>query len=254
MWRASGRGLRGWRTRRTSTCMTPRVARPCLSSIHFGVLLSTSSTRKRTWPSSTRTSWSGSSTDPEHRGRDREIAVARRIVARDDDRLARPRVDRLGELADPELRPLEVGDERQRPPGAGLRLAHAPRRSARARSCVPCEKFSRAPSMPASIEPRRAPLSLDERADRGDDLRPAVGGGGHRARRLQRRARNALQPGYTARVSRAPPRSAGAGCTSRRGPMREGAPVLIWPAFTATARSAIVVSSVSPERCEMTVA
>ena len=34
---------------------------------------------------------------------------------------------------------------------------------------------------------------------------------------------------------------------------RAGAPVLIWPAFVATARSAIVVSSVSPERCEMTV-
>ena len=33
---------------------------------------------------------------------------------------------------------------------------------------------------------------------------------------------------------------------------REGAPVLIWPAPVATARSAIVVSSVSPERCEIT--
>ena len=32
---------------------------------------------------------------------------------------------------------------------------------------------------------------------------------------------------------------------------RVGAPVLIWPAFVATARSAIVASSVSPERCEM---
>ena len=29
---------------------------------------------------------------------------------------------------------------------------------------------------------------------------------------------------------------------------RAGAPVLIWPQFVATARSAIVVSSVSPER------
>ena len=29
-------------------------------------------------------------------------------------------------------------------------------------------------------------------------------------------------------------------------------PVLIWPAFKATAKSAIVVSSVSPERCEIT--
>ncbi len=30
-------------------------------------------------------------------------------------------------------------------------------------------------------------------------------------------------------------------------------PVLIWPELTATAKSAIVESSVSPERCEMTV-
>ena len=30
--------------------------------------------------------------------------------------------------------------------------------------------------------------------------------------------------------------------------LRQGAPVLIWPAFVATAMSAIVVSSVSPER------
>ena len=35
---------------------------------------------------------------------------------------------------------------------------------------------------------------------------------------------------------------------------RAGAPVLICPALVPTARSAIVVSSVSPERCEMTAA
>ena len=34
---------------------------------------------------------------------------------------------------------------------------------------------------------------------------------------------------------------------------RAGAPVLIWPALVATAMSAIVVSSVSPERCEVMV-
>ena len=34
--------------------------------------------------------------------------------------------------------------------------------------------------------------------------------------------------------------------------VRDSAPVLIWPAFVATAMSAIVASSVSPERCEMT--
>src|ERR1700754_2055931 len=33
---------------------------------------------------------------------------------------------------------------------------------------------------------------------------------------------------------------------------RDGAPVLIWPQPVATARSAIVVSSVSPERCDIT--
>src|SRR5262249_54246764 len=36
--------------------------------------------------------------------------------------------------------------------------------------------------------------------------------------------------------------------------LREAEPVLIWPQFVATARSAIVVSSVSPERCETTLA
>src|SRR5919109_2576043 len=35
--------------------------------------------------------------------------------------------------------------------------------------------------------------------------------------------------------------------------LRASDPVLIWPAFTATARSATNVSSVSPERCEITV-
>jgi hypothetical protein len=33
---------------------------------------------------------------------------------------------------------------------------------------------------------------------------------------------------------------------------RDSEPVLIWPQPVATARSAMVVSSVSPERCDMT--
>ena len=33
---------------------------------------------------------------------------------------------------------------------------------------------------------------------------------------------------------------------------RESEPVLIWPALVPTAMSAMVESSVSPERCEMT--
>ena len=35
---------------------------------------------------------------------------------------------------------------------------------------------------------------------------------------------------------------------------RDGAPVLIWPQFVATARSAMVTSSVSPDRCDITTA
>ena len=36
--------------------------------------------------------------------------------------------------------------------------------------------------------------------------------------------------------------------------LRLAEPVLIWPAEVPTARSAMVLSSVSPDRCEMTVA
>ena len=43
-----------------------------------------------------------------------------------------------------------------------------------------------------------------------------------------------------------------AGCTSRPDRCGDGAPALIWPTLVATARSAIVVSSVSPERCDIT--
>ena len=38
----------------------------------------------------------------------------------------------------------------------------------------------------------------------------------------------------------------------RRAVDRAGAPALIWPQFVATARSAIVASSVSPDRCDIT--
>src|SRR5207244_11429106 len=62
---------------------------------------------------------------------------------------------------------------------------------------------------------------------------------------------NAERPGYVA--------SAPSASSIRRSWLylatlseRDGAPVLIWPQPVATARSAIVVSSVSPERCEMT--
>ena len=66
-------------------------------------------------------------------------------------------------------------------------------------------------------------------------------------------ARKASQPGYSARPpSSSSIRSSWLYFATRS--VRAGAPVLIWPAPVATARSAIVVSSVSPERCEMTAA
>src|SRR5690606_39205841 len=61
----------------------------------------------------------------------------------------------------------------------------------------------------------------------------------------------ALRPAYTAAASSSSSmRSSWLYLATRS--ERAGAPVLIWPQSVATARSAMVVSSVSPERCDMT--
>ena len=68
---------------------------------------------------------------------------------------------------------------------------------------------------------------------------------------MRRARRTRSGPGYTAEAP---------SCSSMRRSWlylatrseRQGAPVLICPAFVATAMSAIVASSVSPERCEIT--
>src|SRR5215207_3436986 len=75
----------------------------------------------------------------------------------------------------------------------------------------------------------------------------------------------AAPPGDSQRTPRATaPRPRKAAASSRSSSMRSsrlylatrseraGAPALIWPQLVATARSAIVVSSVSPERCDIT--
>ena len=130
-------------------------------------------------------------------------------------------------------------------------------------SWVPWEKLSRAASMPAATSRSTIARRRGGGADRADDLRAAqpVGHSAHvsgRAVVLLRRLsdRSAGTPTSPGRRPRrpAPPRSGGAGCTWRRGRVREGAPVLICPTPVATARSAMVVSSVSPERCDMTAA
>ena len=65
--------------------------------------------------------------------------------------------------------------------------------------------------------------------------------------RLQRRRGRHSGP-----AARAPPRCAAAGCTWPVRSERASEPVLICPQLVATARSAMVASSVSPERCDMT--
>src|SRR5204863_5369186 len=89
-------------------------------------------------------------------------------------------------------------------------------------------------------------VRIRSRPDRGDDLRAAALPVHHPPARG-----NADQPGQTARdPSSSSIRSSWLYFATRS--ERAGAPVLICPAFVATARSAIVASSVSPERCEIT--
>ena len=80
------------------------------------------------------------------------------------------RARRGRELADAELRPLQVGDQRDRPAASASASRTSRARSAWS-SCVPCEMLSRAPSMPASISSAITSGRRRRGADRGDDLR-----------------------------------------------------------------------------------
>ncbi len=119
----------------------------------------------------------------------------------------------------------------------GGTAAHQPRSRPARRSPVATSAATRRPSSAvevastpsASIRRRSTPISPDR--SRGRPGRRLPG------RRRSRRAR---------------PRCAGAGCTWPPGRSGPGAPVLIWPQLVATARSAMVTSSVSPERCDIT--
>src|SRR5918993_350406 len=91
------------------------------------------------------------------------------------------------------------------------------------------------------------------RPSRRPRRRTACAPGGHRSGQpCCRRAKRgkAAAPAYTAASSSSSSiRSSWLYLATRSD--RAGAPVLIWPALVATTRSAIVTSSVSPERCEM---
>ena len=74
---------------------------------------------------------SGSEHGAEHRRADRKVAVARRVLTGDDDLLAAHELDGLGQLADAELRPLQVGDQGDRAAGRLPRLRGRAARAAR---------------------------------------------------------------------------------------------------------------------------
>ena len=156
---------------------------------------STSSTRSRTAPSSIRTSLPGCSTEPSTAGlTGRSPSCAPRPRRRSTTSSPRSSVTGSAQLADAELRPLQVGDQRDRPsPQLGL----PPRARAGATrawsSCVPCEKFRRAPSMPACDQRREHLRRRRGGPDRGDDLRAA------------RRARPSLTPSAVAPGTRPSP-------------------------------------------------
>ena len=89
----------------------------------------------------------------DHGRRDRQLAVQPMLLADDDDLLVLQQDARLVELADAELRALEVGDQRERLPGLLLDLAH----DGRARRVV----FVRAVR---EVEADRVDARLDELA------------------------------------------------------------------------------------------
>jgi hypothetical protein len=63
----------------------------------------------------------------DHGGRDGQLAVGRRLLGADRDLVARVEDDGLLQLADPELRALQVADQRNRPTELRRDLANEPR-------------------------------------------------------------------------------------------------------------------------------
>ena len=112
------------------------------------------------------TSWPGSSTSADRRRRHGQIRrTARSRRRRASPRSPAPSWTGAGELADPQLRALQVGDQRERTAGALLRLANEPRALGvvRVRSV-------------REVQPRRIHAGRDERVDTAaeDDAGPIV--------------------------------------------------------------------------------
>ncbi len=146
----------------------------------------------------------------QHVRADGEVALARAVLAGDHDLRTPFQRDRRRELADPELRALQVGDQRDRPLGRRLGLAQ----QAGALRVVFVRPVGHVE--PAAVHPR-VDQSGDRlgrrrgRADRGHDLRAS-----HVASCASWLGGTRPSPGTT-HARRAAPRSAAAGCTSRCG-------------------------------------
>ena len=130
--------------------------------------------------------------------------------------LPRSDLDGRGEIADPHLRSLEVGDQGEGPAGPLLRLANQPH----AHGVVGLRSVG-------EVQPRRIHAGRDQlvdhggrgrrRADRTDDLRAATWLHGRRVTRATRRPAGRPHRRQTWPAAREPPRFAATGCTSPPG-------------------------------------
>ena len=172
----------------------------------------------------------------DHGRQDGQIAVRRRSLADDGDLVAPVQDHRLGQVADAQLGPLEVRDQRERPADLLGDRAHGAR---------PLRVlFVRAVGQ---VEARRVhpggrelaqPFARRRRGtERGDDLGAPRGSARHGlrvatavavvriGRDVSRAGRAGTRPSRDRpRRRRAPPRSGAAGCTSRRGPTAPARP------------------------------
>ena len=104
--------------------------------------------------------------------RHRQLAVRRALLADDDDALVLDQAPRLVEIADAELGPLQIGDQRERPADLVLDLAHdlRPRRVILVRAVREVE----ADRVDARVDERAdRVMRRRDRPDRRDDLRSA---------------------------------------------------------------------------------
>ena len=115
---------------------------------------------------------------------------------RDDDLVAVVEPHRRVELADAQLRALEVGDQRDRRGRLVLRASAPCRAYSACCSCVPCEKLRRAPSMPAWASAMTAPRSRTP----GRAWRRSSCGGGPRSPLCVSVARGGIDRSFVARA------------------------------------------------------